>query len=189
MSALPKVNGFFTYADYKNWELAEGDRYELLDGEAFAMAAPDAYHQAILTELVIQIGVYLRGKACKVYPAPYDVRPFYAEDESDNVVVQPDITVVCDEKKRGKAGCLGAPDLVVEVLSPSNSAIEMQRKFDIYRESGVREFWVVNPTYKTLSAYIFSNDTVLLRTYRQNDVVKPHIFPDLEIQLEPVFAE
>jgi Uma2 family endonuclease len=189
MSALPKENGFFTYANYKSWELAEGERYELLDGEAFAMAAPDAYHQSILMELAIQIGVYLRGKSCKVYPAPYDVRPFYAEDESDTTVVQPDITVVCDEKKRGKAGCLGAPDLVVEVLSPSNSAIEMQRKFDIYHEAGVREYWVLNPKHKTLSVYVFSGGTVFPRTYRASAVVKPHIFPDLEIVLEPVFAE
>jgi Uma2 family endonuclease len=117
------------------------------------------------------------------------VRPFYAEDESDNTVVQPDITVVCDEKKRGKTGCLGAPDFVAEVLSPSNSAIEMQRKFDIYREAGVREYWVINPKYKTLSVYIFSNGTVFPRTYRDKDVVRAHIFPDLEIMLEPVFAE
>ena len=189
MSALPKENGYFTYADYKKWELAEGERYEILDGEVFAMAAPDPYHQTILMELAAQIAVYLRGKSCKVYPAPYDVRPFYAEDESDTTVVQPDITVVCDEKKRGKTGCLGAPDFVVEVLSPSNSAIEMQRKFDIYRESGVREYWVLNPKYKTLSVYIFSNETIVSRAYGENDRVKTHTFPDLEIMLEPVFAE
>jgi Uma2 family endonuclease len=122
----------FTYADYKAWELDEGERFELIDGIAYAMAAPNDFHQAVLTELILQIGGYLRGKPCKVRPVPHDVRLFYAEDESDNTVVQLDISVICDEKKRGTEGCRGAPDLVVEILSPSNIAEEYVRKFSLY---------------------------------------------------------
>jgi Uma2 family endonuclease len=112
------VNRRWTYADYKDWELAPCERYEIIDGEAYAMAAPTTRHQAMLGELFSQIHAYLRGKPCKVYPAPFDVRLFYEEDESDDTVVQPDIAVICDEKKRGKEGCRGAPELAVEILSP-----------------------------------------------------------------------
>jgi Uma2 family endonuclease len=92
----------WTYADYKAWELAPGERYEIIYGEAYAMSAPNTRHQAMLTELLRQLANYLWGKPCKVYPAPFDVRLFYAGDESDDTVVQPDISVICDEKKRGE---------------------------------------------------------------------------------------
>ncbi|MDR0663586.1 MAG: Uma2 family endonuclease, partial [Spirochaetaceae bacterium] len=130
----------FTYADYKDWELDAGERFELIDGIAYAMAAPNDSHQAISGEIFRQIANYLHGKPCKVRSAPYDVRLFYAEDESDDTVVQPDISVICDEKKRGPEGCRGAPDLVVEVLSPSNTADETVRKFNLYMKAGVREY-------------------------------------------------
>ena len=181
--------GFFTYADYKNWELAEGERYELIYGDACAMAAPNAYHQSMLMELSRQFANYLTGKPCKVYPAPYDVRLFYEADESDDTVVQPDISVVCDERKRGKEGCRGAPDFVAEILSPSNSAIEMERKFALYREAGVKEYWVLDPEHKTLHAYRFRDETIFHHTYRSGETAKVDIFTGLEIILEPVFAE
>ncbi|MDR2489925.1 MAG: Uma2 family endonuclease, partial [Spirochaetaceae bacterium] len=90
-SAALQEDRHWTYADYKAWELAPGERYEIIYGEAYAMAAPNINHQAMLTELLRQIANYLRGKPCKVYPAPFDVRLFYEEDESDDTVVQPDI--------------------------------------------------------------------------------------------------
>jgi Uma2 family endonuclease len=105
----------FTYKDYKEWELAQGERFELIYGEAYAMAAPSAYHQTILAELIVQFGGYLRGKPCKVYPAPFDVRLFYEEDDGDDTVVQPDLSVVCDPQKQGKEGCRGAPDLEIDL--------------------------------------------------------------------------
>jgi Uma2 family endonuclease len=179
----------WTYADYKGWELDGGERYELVYGEAYAMAAPDAYHQSMLMELAKQIAVYLTGKPCKVYPAPYDVRLFYEADESDDTVVQPDITIVCDEKKRGPEGCRGAPDFVAEILSPFNKAIEMERKFTLYRNAGVREYWVLDPKHKALHVYCFKNGTIFPRAYRSEDVVPLEIFPDLSVRLEPVFAE
>ena len=108
-------NGHWTYADYKEWELAEGERCEVIYGEAFAMSAPNERHQTILMELSSQFHAYLKGKPCKVYPALFDVRFFYKEDESDDTVIQPDIVVVCDEKKRGEEGCRGAPDLSISL--------------------------------------------------------------------------
>jgi Uma2 family endonuclease len=179
----------FTYADYKNWELAQGERYELISGEACAMSAPSAYHQLILGELFRQFANYLTGKSCKVYPAPYEVRLFYQEDEQDDTVVQPDIAIVCDKNKRGKEGCRGAPDFVAEILSPANTAGEIRRKFNLYREAGVREYWELDPESKTLHTHYFKDSTILSHFYRSSDTVKPAIFQDLEIALEPVFAE
>jgi Uma2 family endonuclease len=188
-AALPAEEGHFTYEDYKEWELTEGERYELIHGAAYAMSAPTMYHQSILTALAAKFYNFFEGKPCKVYAAPLDVRLFYQEDERDDTVVQPDITVICDEKKRGSEGCRGAPDLVVEILSPSNTAIEMVRKFDLYREAGVREYWVLSTEPKTLITYCFHQGEIITRVFGRADTVETGIFPGLEIPLEPVFAE
>lgn len=187
--ALLDTNGHWTYADYKAWELKPGERYEIIYGEAYAMSAPNTSHQAMLMELSRQFANFLVGKQCKVYPAPFDVRLFYEEDESDDTVVQPDITVICDPKKRGKEGCRGAPELVVEILSPSNTAIEMQRKFDLYRDAGVGEYWVVNSEHKTLTVYIFDGKKAITHTFGENDNVPAAALQGLFIELKPVFEE
>ena len=179
----------WTYYDYKNWELKEGERYEIINGEAYAMAAPNTEHQAMLMELSKQFAVFLTGKPCKVFPAPFDVRLFYEEDESDDTVVQPDISIICDKKKLGIEGCHGAPDLVVEILSPSNSAIEMLVKFNTYKEAGVREYWVLNPKKKDLSVYLFNGENVISRTYKEKEQVPVSILEGLTIDLAPVFTE
>jgi Uma2 family endonuclease len=186
---LKKEEKVFTYADYKEWELGEFERFELIYGEAYAMSAPNAKHQEILTELVSQFHEYLRGKTCRVYPAPYDVRLFYEEDESDDTVVQPDLSVICDEQKRGYEGCRGAPDLVVEILSLSNTAIEMERKLKLYLEAGVKEYWVVDPENKGLTVYHFQKGAIITKTYKSDGTVPVGIFPGLDIKLEQVFAE
>jgi len=191
MGALPKekIDRSFTYADYKDWELGVSERYELIYGEAFAMSGPNTKHQLILTELFGQFYNYLRDKPCRVFPAPYDVRLFYDGDESDDTVVQPDIMVICDKSIIGPEGCRGAPDLVVEILSPSNTAIEMERKFALYLEAGVREYWVVDPENKRLKVSCFKDGTILTNTYGVADIVHVAIFPDFKFALEDVFVE
>jgi Uma2 family endonuclease len=186
--ALLEEEKHFTYADYKSWELAEGERYELIDGIAYAMSAPNDRHQAILLALLLKFGNFLEGKPCKVRVAPYDVRLFYEEDESDDTVVQPDLSVLCDEKKRGFEGCRGAPDLVVEVMSPSNTVIEMARKFKLYERAGVREYWEVYPEDSSLHVHSFKDGLALTRTYGEKDSVAVGVLPGLEIVLKPVFA-
>jgi Uma2 family endonuclease len=185
---IPDESLRFTYADYKAWELKEGERFELIDGVAYAMAAPNDFHQAILTELVLQIGSYLRGKPCKVRPAPYDVRLFYAEDESDDTVVQPDISVICDEKKRGPEGCRGAPDLVVEILSPANIAEEMVRKFNLYMKAGVRKYWIVAPKEKIVQAFVLENGAYTGTVYDSGAALPSAVLEGFLINLNDVFA-
>jgi Uma2 family endonuclease len=178
----------FTYADYKAWELDEGERFELIGGTAYAMAAPTDFHQAISGEIFRQIANYLHGKPCKVRPAPYDVRLFYAEDESDDTVVQPDISVICDEKKRGPEGCRGAPDLVVEILSPSNFAEEYVRKFNLYIKAGVREYWIVAPKSKTAQVFVLQDGAYAGTVYDSGATLRATVIEGLAIALDEVFA-
>ena len=191
MGALPKEKEerLYTYADYKEWELDEGERYELIYGVPYAMASPNERHQATLGSIFYQLYSYLQGKTCKVYPAPFDVRLFYEEDEDDDTVVQPDIVVVCDKDKLGEEGCRGAPDFVVEILSPSNTAIEMEIKRRLYMEAGVREYWVIDPVNKGLAVYLFSDGAVSINNYKSTGAVPVAVLPGLEIILEQVFAE
>jgi Uma2 family endonuclease len=178
----------FTYADYKAWELDEGERFELIGGTAYAMAAPGDFHQAVLVGLITQIAGYLRGKPCKVRPAPYDGRLFYAEDESDDTVVQPDISVICDEEKRGPEGCRGAPDLVVEILSPSNTANEYIRKFNLYMKAGVREYWIVAPESKTVQAFVLQNGSYRGTVYDSDAALPSAVLEGLSVTLPDIFA-
>jgi Uma2 family endonuclease len=178
----------FTYADYKAWELKEGERFELFGGTAWAMAAPNDSHQAISGEIFRQIANFLYGKPCKVRPAPYDVRLFYAEDESDDTVVQPDISVICDEKKRGPEGCRGAPDLVVEVLSPTNTADEYIRKFNLYMKAGVREYWIVAPESKTVQSFVLQDGAYTGTVYDAAAALPSRALEGLSISLKDVFA-
>jgi Uma2 family endonuclease len=190
-NALSKDDPSFkpwTYAEYKAWELKPGERYEIIYGEAYAMSAPNVFHQAMLMELTRQFANFLTGKPCRVYPAPFDVRLFYEEDESDDTVVQPDITVICDKNRRGKEGGRGAPDLVAEILSPSNTAIEMQRKFNLYRDAGVREYWVLDGEQKDLTVYLFEGEKIISRTYGEKDAAPVTVLNGLSIEMEPVFA-
>ncbi|MDR2483532.1 MAG: Uma2 family endonuclease [Treponema sp.] len=180
--------GRFTYADYKAWELNPGERYELIDGAAYAMAAPNTGHQIIAMTLYGEFYNFLKGKPCRPIPAPFDVRLFYQEDESDDTVVQPDLTVLCDPGKLGDEGCRGAPDLVMEILSPSNTAIEMERKLNLYQEAGVREYWVVDPLNRRVCVYLLKDDRYVPRTFRAADRAQSAILPGLELPLADVFG-
>ena len=179
----------FTYADYKAWELKPGERFELIYGVAYAMSAPNFSHQQILMNLAGDIHAFLKGKMCRVLPAPFDVRLFYEEDESDDTVVQPDLVVICDPKKIGEEGCRGAPDMVVEILSPSNTAIEMERKLNLYKEVQVREYWIIDPKNKHISIYRLQDGGYFLQTCHLKDIARPGVLPGLEIPVSAVFAE
>ncbi|MDR0553839.1 MAG: Uma2 family endonuclease [Treponema sp.] len=178
----------FIYADYKNWELDEGERYELIHGTAYAMAAPNDEHQAIAAELTAQFVVFLRGKPCKVRPAPYDVRLFYAEDESDSTVVQPDISVICGDDKRGPEGGRGAPALIVEILSPSNTSEEYVHKFNLYLEAGVREYWVVSPLHKTVLVFLLQEGAYRGTVFGSTATISATVLEGLTVNLGEVFT-
>jgi Uma2 family endonuclease len=181
-------NARWTYANYKAWKLKPGERYELIDGTAYAMSSPNTDHQRISMFLSAKLYNYFEGKTCRPFAAPFDIRLFYEEDESDDVVVQPDLVVVCDPKKLGQESCRGAPDLVIEILSPSNTAIEMHRKLNLYHKAGVQEYWVIDPEHKLIETYQLNGDRYSPRILRVDDNLESAQFSGLEIPLDALFA-
>ncbi len=144
----------FTYRQYRTWP--DSERWELIDGQAWAMSpAPRRRHQEVSGALFRKIGNFLEGKPCKVYEAPFDVLLPESDEDDDEVatVVQPDIAVFCDRSKLTERGARGAPDLVVEILSPSTSRKDLSEKFDRYQRAGVREYWVVDAEAWSIWAY------------------------------------
>jgi len=176
----------YTYADYLEWEGPQ--RYQLINGEVFQMASPSVAHQALLMGLSIQFGSWLQDKPCKVFAAPLDVRLFPEEDNSDDTVVQPDLLVVCDKDKLGKGSVNGAPDLVVEIVSPSNSHRELFIKFQYYLEAGVREYWVIDPEEQKVQVHIYENGHYLSTGYKNNARIPVTILPGFEIALADLWA-
>jgi Uma2 family endonuclease len=177
----------FTYRDYKSWELKEGERYELIEGTAYAMSAPTDQHQAVSWELARQLGNYLVGKPCKARAAPYDVRLFYDEDETDDTVVQPDISVICDEAKRGPEGCRGAPDVVIEILSPSNMSDDYIRKFNLYLKAGVREYWIISPETRAVQVFILRDGVYAGKVYEGETPIPSEVLQGFSVDTKALF--
>jgi Uma2 family endonuclease len=142
----------YSYAHYLTWLF--DDRVELIRGQIFKMSPPPSpYHQQISVRIASELFVFLKNKVCQVYTAPFDVR-FPKESTADQdiyTVLQPDICVICDPvSKLDNRGCIGAPDIVVEILSSGNNKMELLNKYNVYQEFGVKEYWVVSPAEKTL---------------------------------------
>ncbi len=183
----------YTYGDYEKWP--DDQRWELIDGVPYDMTpAPSRKHQEILGELYLQFANYLKHKRCQVYLAPFDVRlPKGAEaEEMVNTVVQPDLTVVCDPAKLDDKGCSGAPDLVVEILSPHTAAKDMKIKLALYERVGVREYWLIQPLDKTVMVFSLNENGKYAKPeiYDYQDSVGVGIFRgELIVDLAGVFAE
>jgi Uma2 family endonuclease len=150
----------YTYADYLTWQLNEW--VELIKGKVRLMSpAPKRTHQDITRNIEFPIMRFLHGRSCKMYHAPFDVRlstTMPNGDASIETVVQPDICVICDPRKLDERGCLGAPDWIIEILSPGNTARDTKEKFDLYEEAGVREYWMVTPEQKNVVVYVAAED-------------------------------
>ena len=143
-----------TYGDYCTWD--DDQRWELIDGEAFCMSpAPTRTHQGVLGELFFQIRQQLDRHPCQVYVAPFDIRLPKGEESDDQIdtVVQPDLAVICDARKLDDRGCRGAPDWIIEILSPTTARMDQIRKRALYERAGVREYWLVHPTDQVLFVY------------------------------------
>ena len=179
----------FTYRDYCRWP--EDERWELLDGVAYAMAAPGLAHQTVVGELFIQIGLFLRGKPCRSFVAPFDVRlPRHKEADADvTTVVQPDISVICDPDKLDGSGCRGAPDWVIEVLSPSTAAKDQIQKLAVYERAGVGEVWLVHPTDHVVTIYTLNAERCYGKPaiHETTGTLATDLFPDLKIEWDRVF--
>jgi Uma2 family endonuclease len=190
--ALAEKQEYYTYADYYSWDTDE--RYELIDGIPYLMSpAPTHTHQRLSMELARLFSNYLHNKTCEVIAAPFDVRLFASADddnEDDDTVVQPDISVICDRSKIDDRGCKGAPDLVIEILSKSTSNRDRGLKLQRYLEAGVRECWIVDPEEQIVQVYTPNSDqSAKMVSYSSKDIVPVGILDDLSIDLAEVFAD
>lgn len=184
------IQQHYTYQDYLRWP--DDIRYELLDGVPFMMSAPSTLHQRVIRELVRQIGNFLVGKSCEVFPAPFDVCLAVTDAADDQIsnVVQPDISVICDSHKIHDKGCKGAPDWIIEVLSPSTASRDLIYKLRQYERYGVHEYWVVHPVDRVVMMWQLSADTgrygaVLIEETQGTQA--SGLFPDLVLEWDVLF--
>ena len=190
--ALPAEKARYTFADCLTWE--ENERIEIINGEAVMMAPPSRLHQEISVAITSQLYNFLEGKRCKVYPAPFAVRLFERDGEAPedvDTVVEPDISVVCDGDKLDNHGCKGAPDLVVEILSPSTRRHDRLVKLDLYQRAGVREYWIVDPENKAVQVFLQDGGGSLKihEDYGREDVAKVNVLNGCFVELNRVFPE
>jgi Uma2 family endonuclease len=190
--ALKKENRIYTYRDYASWP--DDERWEIIEGEAYSMSpGAKASHQRYLRRLLNKFENYLEGKTCEVFDSPFDV---VLPEEGETVdtatnTVQPDIMVICDSKKIFEDKCcLGAPDLVIEILSPSTASKDMKKKRLLYERFNVKEYWIVDPVHKTVQVFTLGEDKLYGKSniYTSEDKIKVGLFADLEIDLKVIFA-
>lgn len=182
--------GRYTYADYLTWEMDE--MVELIKGKVYkwAATAPSMSHQKVSLRLGSAFLIFLKGKPCQVFQAPFDViLPIKSKKNSEiDTVIQPDLCVVCDETKLQESGCLGAPDLVVEILSPGNNKKELRLKYDVYQEEGVKEYWVIHPVEQTLLIYsLIDGKYRSSGLYVAGDVIESACISGFKLNLEDIF--
>jgi len=189
--AATKDEHRYTYGDVLKWP--EDERWELIDGVPFDMSpAPARKHQEILGELFRQISNYLYKKTCKVYIAPFDVRLPEGDEKDEKIktVVQPDISIICDQSKLDKKGCRGCPDLIIEIISPSTVQRDMIEKMFLYERFGVKEYWLVHPFDEIVMVFTLQDNNTYGRpqVYSSKDKIVPGLFPDLSIDLTDIFT-
>jgi Uma2 family endonuclease len=184
------LNNVYTYADYLSWKFSE--RVELIKGKIFKMSpAPSVIHQQVSSNLLGEIRNHIKESPCQVFHAPFDVRlPIKPKNhEQVDTVVQPDITVICDKSKLDAKGCNGAPDLVVEIISPSSANIDLHEKYDQYEEAGVKEYWVVFPGEGSITQFVLDSNGKYQakRPYTFIDNIESVAIPGLVIKLDDIF--
>lgn len=189
--SLLDTNKLYTYANYLTWHFKE--RVELIKGRIYKMSpAPAVRHQILLGNLHLQYGPFFKEKTCKVFMAPFDVRfPTNKNDKNPITVVQPDICIICDLSKLDEQGCNGAPDLIIEILSPSTSVKDTDAKFELYQEHGVAEYWMVDPANNLVDIYVLGENEKYQHygKFNATKTISPTLFPGLKINLTEVFSE
>ena len=184
----------YTYADYLAWKFEE--TVELIRGKIFRMSpAPNLYHQEISSNLLSRLFSFMEGKGCKVFHAPFDVRlpvpPGKTSPDKIDTVIQPDISVICDSGKLDLRGCLGAPDWIIEILSPGRAKKDTKDKYEVYEIAGVREYWIVYPEARNVFVYMLGEQAKFVgqRPFTHEDQISPATFPELVIDLNQVFPD
>ena len=184
----------YTYADYLTWQFSE--RVELMKGYIVKMSpAPNRKHQRISWKLSLTIGNFLTTQSCQAFTAPFDVRlplpPHRMKGDKIDTVVQPDICVICDLSKLDEQGCNGAPELVIEILSPGNNKREIKEKYQLYESAGVLEYWIVDPMWAQVLKYNL-NELGKFQTGRpfvEGDTLTSQVLSGLELDITALFEQ
>jgi len=189
--AEPDPSLTYTYADYYQWRFLE--RLELLRGRIFRLTAANTRHQRLVMKLGFGLYGFLKGKTCQAFVAPFDIRlPVRNRRRDDQIttVVQPDVCVVCDPAKVDDRGVCGAPDLIIEVLSPGNSQYDVRDKFDVYQEAGVREHWLVSPMQESVMAYALQADGKYGASvvFKAGDILCATTVPGFSVDIKDLFT-
>ncbi len=185
------LNKEYSYSDYLLWKFSE--RIELIKGKVFKMSpAPSTNHQRISMKLTRELDRYFYDSPCEIFVAPFDVRLVNfkksSSDKQITTVVQPDLCIVCDKNKLDDKGCIGSPDLIIEILSVGNTSKEMDIKFDLYEENLVNEYWIVNPEDKTVLVYVLKGKKYYgLKPFVIENHIYSIIFPELKFELNKIF--
>ena len=179
----------YTYSDYLMFRFQE--RVEIIKGYILKMSpAPSSNHQTISQNLNFKIYSYFSNQSYRVFAAPFDVRLSIKSLKNDTTVVQPDLCVICDENKIDSIGCNGSPDLIVEILSPKNSKHDIETKFNLYQESGVKEYWIVEPEQRIVLVYTLKNEEYVgLKPFGEGEIIKSVLFPEMQISVDHVFIK
>lgn len=177
----------YTYWDYLKWTFTE--RVELIRGKVVRMSpAPGEMHQSISGNLSYALAQVFRKSPCRLYVAPFDVRLPVPKATKDSTVVQPDLCIICDETKIDERGCNGAPDLMVEILSPGNSRHDTAIKFELYEISGVKEYWIIEPAERVVLVYTLRGDKYVgLHPFAEGMTIESPLFPELRIPVDEIF--
>lgn len=179
----------YTYADYLQWNFEE--RLELIRGRIFKTSGPNTKHQIISLRLTLKISSFLQNN-CQLFVAPFDVRLPVKNRKKDHevtTVVQPDLCVLCDESKLDERGCCGAPDLMVEILSPGNTRKEMCIKLKLYEESGVKEYWIISQVKENITAFVMDETGKYAegKIFTRGERITSNIIPGLEFNTDDIF--
>jgi Uma2 family endonuclease len=189
------MDGTYSYADYLSWQFEES--VELIKGKISLMSpAPNLSHQRISVKLSGILYEHFKNKRCELFVAPFDVRLYDRKksllaNQDIYTVVQPDLCVICDNSKLDERGCLGAPDWIIEILSPDTSKKDMKLKYQLYCEAGVKEYWLVYPYEQAVYGFVLNDtedDYRLYKMYSRDDIAIPSLFPELTIDLTEVFS-
>ena len=190
MSLAKKLNKIYNYGDYASWP--DEERWELIEGVPYDMSpAPALKHQKLLAVIFGEIYNYLKGKKCEVFAAPFDVLLPSGKEKHEDIttVVQPDIVVVCDSKKLVKKGCVGAPDLVVEIISPSTALKDMREKLSLYEKHKVKEYWIVHTEDNLVQIYkLIKGQYGKPSTYSFEKPIPVSILKDVVIDLKEMIG-
>ena len=176
----------YTYKDYINWN--DETRCELIDGVVYAMAGASQTHQRVSRKILTQFDMSLKGKTCEIFHAPFDVRLNF--DSFDDIIVQPDLLVICDKSKLDSKSVLGAPEIIIEILSPSNTRHDTIVKYQLYQRAQVREYWIVDPYNRTVQVYTLKNGKYGVGSiYREGDIIPVNVLEGCQIDLSDVFYD